>query len=187
MPLKRFAFFAFLFFVGKTCAEVAEAPVIHVGDGDSLTVCLGGRETRVRLLGIDAPEYRQRYGRQARRSLASLCEFEVARLEWTQADRYGRLLARLTCRGVEANTEQVRRGMAWASHLDAPDPSMDAAQSAAREARAGLWRDANPQPPWQWRREDRATGGRPPPTPDDEARAASSPARARAPVSCSGS
>jgi endonuclease YncB( thermonuclease family) len=173
--------------IGKTQAESAEAQVIHVGDGDSLTVCIGGRESRVRLVGIDAPEYRQRYGRTARRSLASLCEYEVARLEWSQADRYGRLLARVTCRGVEANAEQVRRGMAWASHLDAPDPSLDAAQAAAREARAGLWRDADPQPPWQWRREDRATGGRQPPTPGDEAPAASPPARGRAPVSCSNS
>ncbi len=193
MPLSRFALFLFLSLsFSAASAEVADAPVIHVGDGDSLTVCLAGREARVRLVGIDATEYRQRYGRQARRSLAALCENEVARLEWTQVDRYGRLLARVTCRGVEANAEQVRRGMAWASHLDAPDPSMDAAQSAAREARAGLWRDAEPQPPWQWRREDRARedgarGGRPPPTPGDEAPVAGPPAPGRATVSCSGS
>lgn len=184
MPLSRAALFlVFLVVLGKGQAEVAEAPVIHVGDGDSLSVCLGGREARVRLVGIDAPEYRQAFGRQSRRSLAELCENRVARLEWTRADRYGRMLARVSCQGTDANAEQVRRGMAWVSDLDPPEPELNALQQAARERRLGLWRDPQPLPPWQWRQADRA---RAPllQTPGGAARGAAARARAPAPGSC---
>jgi endonuclease YncB( thermonuclease family) len=157
VPLSRPALLFVLFVcLGETRAEVIDARVTHIGDGDSLSVCLQGREARVRLVGIDAPEYRQAYGKEARRSLAELCEGEVARLAWDKADRYGRMLARVSCRGREANAEQVRRGMAWVSDLDAPQPALQAAQRAARDAGLGLWRDPDAQPPWQWRKADRA-------------------------------
>jgi len=157
VPLSRFALLPVLFlFLGKSQADVIDARVTHIGDGDSLSVCVQGREARVRLVGIDAPEYRQAFGKEARRSLAELCEGEVARLAWDKADRYGRMLARVSCRGLEANAEQVRRGMAWVSDLDAPQPALQAAQRAARETGLGLWRDPGAQPPWQWRKADRA-------------------------------
>jgi endonuclease YncB( thermonuclease family) len=133
-------------------AEVVEVRVTHIGDGDSLSVCLAGHEARVRLLYIDAPEYRQSFGKEARRSLAELCEHTVARLEWEKLDRYGRMLATVACRGVDANLEQVRRGMAWVSALDAPHESFYAAQRSARQGALGLWSEPQPEPPWQWRR-----------------------------------
>ena len=45
-------------------------------------------------------------------------------------------------------------GMAWAyrQYLQGPYASeYIGAESRARSARAGLWRDANPQPPWEYR------------------------------------
>lgn len=135
-----------------TRAEVLEARVTHIGDGDSLSVCREGREARVRLLYIDAPEYRQSFGRESRRSLAELCEHTVARVEWERTDRYGRMLATVACRGVEANLEQVRRGMAWVSRLDTPREGFHAAERSARDNGLGLWSEAQPEPPWQWRR-----------------------------------
>jgi endonuclease YncB( thermonuclease family) len=137
-------------------AGALEARVAHIGDGDSLSVCINGREARVRLAGIDAPEYRQRFGKEARQSLAQLCEGRMARVQWEEEDRYGRLLARVSCQAIDANAEQVRRGMAWVSDLDAPDEAFNAAQRAAREARLGLWADPHPLEPWKWRRADRA-------------------------------
>ena len=133
-------------------AEVLEVRVTHIGDGDSLSVCRAGQEARVRLLYIDAPEYRQSFGKESRRSLAELCEHTVARVEWEKLDRYGRMLATVACRGVDANLEQVRRGMAWVSTLDAPEESFYAAQRNARESALGLWSEPQPEPPWQWRR-----------------------------------
>lgn len=69
------------------------------------------------------------------------------------ADRYGRTLGRVFCAGVDANAEQVRRGMAWVYVKYAPkDSPLYAIQAEARVARRGLWQDARPVPPWEWRR-----------------------------------
>ena len=156
MPLTLVSFSLLLALAFGARAEVIDARVTHVGDGDSLSVCLEHHETRVRLLYIDAPEYRQPFGKEARRSLAELCADKVARLLWEQKDRYGRILARVSCGEVDVNTEQVRRGMAWVSRLDKPEPAFYAAQRAARAAGLGLWSDPNPVPPWQWRRREKS-------------------------------
>lgn len=152
----RLALAALLFIAAGARAEVIDARVTHVGDGDSLSVCIDRQEARVRLLYIDAPEYRQPYGREARRSLAELCADKVARLDWSQKDRYGRILARVSCADVDVNAEQVRRGMAWVSSLDKPAPAFFAAQRNARDGALGLWSDPDPVPPWKWRRAHRS-------------------------------
>lgn len=158
MPLSRAVAGAWiaLLCVSAQATEILEARVTHIGDGDSLSVCIERRETRVRLLYIDAPEYRQPFGREARQSLAELCEHRVARLASEGTDRYGRLLARVACNGIDVNAEQVRRGMAWVSRLDHPDASFREAQDRARAQRLGLWSDPEPVPPWQWRKAQRA-------------------------------
>jgi endonuclease YncB( thermonuclease family) len=137
-------------------AELIEARVTHIGDGDSLSVCIAGHEARVRLMYIDAPEYRQAFGKEARRSLAELCADQVARLAWEQKDRYGRILARVSCQDIDVNAEQVRRGMAWVSSLDKPEDSFYVAQRRARETGLGLWSDPDRIPPWEWRRAHRS-------------------------------
>ena len=152
MPLGAAALLAFLLLGSQARAEIIDARVTHVGDGDSLSVCIERQEARVRLLYIDAPEYRQPFGREARSSLAELCADKVARLDWSQKDRYGRILARVSCQGVDVNAEQVRRGLAWVSSLDKPEPLFYAAQRSARESRLGLWSDPDAVPPWKWRR-----------------------------------
>ena len=136
---------------GLARAETFEANVVSVQDGDSLTVMRERQRVRVRLVGIDAPEHKQAYGDESRKSLNTLCWRKKASIAWTEKDQHGRLLGRVTCSGVDANAEQVRRGMAWASPL-ARDREMNRLQDAARRERKGLWADAAPVKPWEWRR-----------------------------------
>ncbi|MBL8581405.1 MAG: thermonuclease family protein [Rhizobiaceae bacterium] len=109
-----------------------------VNDGDSLT--LSGQ--RIRLRGIDAPEYRQicrkdgeayPCGRQARSFLAGLIgERPVACRGW-ERDRYGRLLATCAVGGEDLALRMVEAG--WAvSYGD-----FAAAEAGARQQRIGLW------------------------------------------------
>jgi len=137
-------------------AEVLEGRVTHVADGDSLSVCIEHREVRVRLVNIDAPEYQQPFGMESRKSLAELCESKQARVDWAKEDQYGRKLGTVYCGGVDVNAEQVRRGLAWVSSLDKPEPLFYAAQRSARESRLGLWSDPDAVPPWEWRRAHRS-------------------------------
>jgi endonuclease YncB( thermonuclease family) len=78
-----------------------------------LIVLLDRQEVRVRLKEVDAPELKQPFGKRSRQSLTDLCAKKEARVSWTEKDRNGRTLGQVWCGGIDANTEQVRRGMAW--------------------------------------------------------------------------
>lgn len=126
--------------------------VIGISDGDTLTVLIAQQQIKVRLVEIDAPETGQTFGNRSKQSLSALCFNKQARLEDKGKDRYGRTLARVYCDGIDANAEQVRRGMAWVYDRYVTDRSLYALQGEAKEARRGLWADAEPMPPWEWRR-----------------------------------
>jgi endonuclease YncB( thermonuclease family) len=132
-------------------AETFEGKVVRVVDGDSLIVLLRQERIRVRLKEIDAPELKQPFGKRARESLTAMCANEAARVEWTEKDRNGRTLGRVWCAGIDANAEQVRRGMAWVFDRYVKDQSLYPLQEVARAGRRGLWADAAPLPPWEWR------------------------------------
>lgn len=102
-------------------------------------------------LGV-APEKRQAFGERSKQSLSALCFGQQAVIEDQGRDRYGRVIGRVGCSGIDANAEQVRRGMAWVFDRYAADRSLYALQDEAREARRGLWRDSAPVPPWEYRR-----------------------------------
>ena len=129
--------------------------VVAVADGDTITVLRDREQVKVRLLEIDAPEKAQAFGNRSKQSLSDLCFNKTARLDDKGKDRYGRTLARVYCDGVDANAEQVRRGMAWVYDRYVTDRGLYSIQDEARAAKRGLWADVNPVPPWEWRRNQR--------------------------------
>ena len=139
-----------------SCCAIAGTSdrVVAVADGDTLTVLRADRQQlKVRLVEIDAPETGQAFGNRSKQSLSDICFGKAARLEEQGKDRYQRTLARVYCDEVDANSEQVRRGMAWIFTRYAPkDSPLYAVEAEARTARRGLWADAEPVPPWEWRR-----------------------------------
>jgi len=138
---------------------------VSVHDGDTLTVVIDRHQVRVRLVDIDAPELGQPFGSRSRQSLSSLCFGKVVALDVRGRDRYNRTLARVTCGGADANSEQVRRGYAWTFiRYVRPDSPLFAIEREARAAHRGLWQDPAPVAPWDWRRSvqqsSRAAAGR---------------------------
>lgn len=140
-------------------AERLTGTVARVADGDTLTVSVKGQLVRVRLAEIDAPERGQPYNQVARRSLVDMCLQRSARVESEGVDKYGRTVGRVYCDGVDANAEQVRRGLAWAFTKYLTDARIAELESVARVARIGLWRDVEPTAPWGFR-SDKARGAR---------------------------
>lgn len=136
----------------RELAHLPTAVVVDVQDGDTLTVLDRGVTARIRLDQIDAPEKDQPFGPESKASLEGLCLLREAQLEVFGADRYGRTLARVICDGVDANAEQLRRGMAWVYWQYARDVELFDLQTDARRANAGLWAAPDHVPPWQWRR-----------------------------------
>jgi endonuclease YncB( thermonuclease family) len=125
------------------------AGAVTVNDGDTITV----QGERLRLRGIDAPEFNQtcmmdgrKYacGRRAREALKALTgDGPVACSGW-QRDRYNRLLAVCTAGSTELNRKLVEQG--WAVAFG----DFEAEEQAAREAGRGLWAGQFDRPR-QWR------------------------------------
>ena len=70
------------------------ARVVGVIDGDTITIVRGGRQERIRLYGIDAPETRQAYSRVSTKTLGEMLRGKTVAVETVETDRYGRSVAR---------------------------------------------------------------------------------------------
>ena len=140
-------------------AETLLGKVIHVQDGDSITVLDDTRtQHKIRLTGIDAPERRQAFGNVAKESLAEQVAGQSVAVEWDKVDRYGRKVGKVLLGGLDSNLVQIKRGLAWhykqyeREQSPADRQSYAEAEVEARAAKLGLWRDAAPLPPWHFRR-----------------------------------
>jgi hypothetical protein len=69
-------------------------------------------------------------------------------------DRYGRTVALVVLPdGRTLNHELVRSGFAWWYQKYAPaDTTLEQLEAEARATRRGLWSQASPIPPWDWRK-----------------------------------
>ena len=88
--------------------------VAMVNDGDTVT-CIDetGRTVKIRLLGIDAPEFDQPHGRTARNALDQKLASRRVRVAGTARDQHGRLLGTLWLEERDLNRELVAEGHAW--------------------------------------------------------------------------
>jgi micrococcal nuclease len=106
----------------SSSAPAAVALVERVVDGDTVVVRLDGRDVRVRLIGVDAPESVdprrpvERFARESAAFLRGLVEGKRVRLAYEPAgarvDTYGRTLAYLYLEpgGTFVNREIAARG-----------------------------------------------------------------------------
>ena len=138
------------------------ARVVHVCDGDTVWVRTWyARRFKVRLLGIDAPESGQNFGREAENLLSRLVLGEMVQLHAVGYDVYGRLLAAVSHQGEDVCLKLLTEGAAWAYHrgfVEIPSETgrrYRAAEKAAKTERRGLWARPSPQAPWEWRAERR--------------------------------
>lgn len=129
--------------------------IVAISDGDTIKARCGEpgayEQITIRLAEIDAPETKQPFGQRSKEALSALCFQEQATIRPQTKDRYGRTVARVECRGKDANAEQVRAGMAWAFPKYLTDPEIARLEAAARAAGVGLWSSGSPQPPWEFR------------------------------------
>jgi endonuclease YncB( thermonuclease family) len=147
--------------------------VVAVADGDTLTLLDASRQQhKIRLSGIDAPERRQAYGERSRQHLATIVFQKRARVVWDKRDRYRRIVGRVYAAqcgdggcaySVDAGLEQIRAGLAWHYKQYQRDQSpaervrYAALEDEARARGEGLWKDADPVPPWNYRRHSAAS------------------------------
>jgi endonuclease YncB( thermonuclease family) len=150
-----FGYVALLFFTLASPAFASDDPiwVVRVVDGDTLRVNIEQKVEKIRLHGIDAPEIGQEFGTEARDFVRERTVGRAVTVERLGSDRYGRdvVIVRLPD-GRSLNAELVWQGYAWWSRRHAPDDNeLAKAELDARAAKRGLWRQAEPVPPWVWR------------------------------------
>jgi endonuclease YncB( thermonuclease family) len=151
-------------------AQIPDFPKVRVEyviDGDTVVVAKGWGRIKIRLDSIDCPENGQPWGDTAKYGLVKLIGGRKVKLEEHGQDHHGRTLATLYVqRGagpdwINVNERMVTLGHAWVmrrfyTHLPkSRQDQLNRLERWARSKRVGLWRTANPTPPWKWRSEVR--------------------------------
>ncbi len=128
--------------------------VVGVVDGDTIDVLHNGKAERVRLYGIDCPEKKQPYGKQAKWSTSDLAIRRTVTVIVKGRDRYGRTIGEVILpNGWSLNRELVRAGYAWWYFKYAPKNfDLKILQSTSMELKTGLWADVEPVAPWEFRK-----------------------------------
>lgn len=155
----------------KEVIRSLEGIVTKISDGDTIQVNSEGTKLKIRLYGIDAPETEksnkrtghiskpgQPYGSEAENALDGKIRGQNVRIDVMDIDRYKRLVSIVWMGSRNINSEMVADGWAWAyrQYLDAPYSSEYVnLEQKAREKRLGLWKEHNPQPPWEFRKLNR--------------------------------
>ncbi|KAI3868701.1 hypothetical protein MKX03_025951 [Papaver bracteatum] len=117
----------------KRKAKALHKTIIHAGyrvvRGPNKKEILA-REYRIRLRGIDAPENKQRFGKEAKKELTKLLKGNC----------------------VIVHEVMLKKGLAW--HYEAFDkrPELKRWHKEAEAAGIGLWSDSDPEKPWEWRK-----------------------------------
>ena len=157
-PMKSASTCALLLLALACNAATIAGRVVGVADGDTVTVLDANKARhKIRLSGIDAPEKNQPFGQRSKQSLSDLVFAKTVTVEADKRDRYGREVGKVLVSGIDANLVQVQRGLAW--HYKAYEREQTAidskvysdAENEDRATRRGLWADADPMPPWEFR------------------------------------
>ncbi len=140
----------------STPAPTPAAPVawwrcIGVTDGDTFT-CLdtAGKQQKVQISEIDAPELGQPYGRDARDMLAEFIFGKSLAVVPISSTSDGIVVCKVSVNGKDIGREMVVAGAAWSE--PASETPLIKDQQDAKEARRGLWSEASPTPPWEFRK-----------------------------------
>ena len=142
------------------------AQVVRIVDGDTIQVIdSNGIKFKIRLLGIDTPELKQRFGYESSLSLKKIIDGKsVIIISKTEKNkpytlgRYKRIIGKIILNGKDINLEMVQKGMAWhykkyiKSQNVEDRQSYNNAEQDARLNKIGLWSDVNPVAPWEWRK-----------------------------------
>lgn len=124
--------------------------IIRVADGDTIEAKGHDIETKVKLVGIDAPETSKKksgigqpYSQQAKKYLTELVLNKTVDIKGYGLGPYNRILGVIFLNGININLEMVKAGLAEV-YQGKPPRGFDTvpysqAEEEAREAKRGMW------------------------------------------------
>lgn len=147
------------------------ATVVSVGDGDTLTLHMGGDNVTTRLACIDTAETSAPMGEEAAARLRQILpRGTTVTTRYVDTDRYNRLVAEVYLGDRSINLQMVREGYAvvypqYLSGCADTEQAFLSAEAEAQQNRRAFWSQSDPIMPWDWRRGvRRSSGARPTPS-----------------------
>ncbi|MFZ5875636.1 MAG: thermonuclease family protein [Nitrospirota bacterium] len=126
--------------------------VMRIHDGDTISVSRSGSVEEVHLAGVDCPELGQAFGAKAKRFTERVASGQMVSVRLEGRDEKGRTLGVVTLPdGRSLNRELVSAGLAWKVKTS-KNKTVTQLEKDARRAKRGLWSDAAPTPPWEYRK-----------------------------------
>jgi len=122
---------------------------VKVIDGDTLVVKCDESRRTVEIDGIDAPELDQPWGKEVRSFVKSMVQGRQVEIEVIEGGD-DTVRARVFIDGVDLAEMLASRGLAWVPE-DGADGELLSVSKSARDLPCGLWMDADPVPPWEFR------------------------------------
>jgi endonuclease YncB( thermonuclease family) len=162
MQLSRIYVIALLSFCFSLEAATLQGKVVSVADGDTITVLDSQKaQHKIRLQGIDAPERAQAFGNKSKQSLHEMVHGKQVTVDYQKKDKYGRVVGKILLNNTDVCLEQLKRGMAWHYKQYAneqPKEDQETYSLAEQQAKTefkGLWKDKQPVPPWEFRKQNK--------------------------------
>lgn len=127
--------------------------VVKVIDGDTYDILIDGKQTRIRMYGIDAPERGMDFFKVSKEYLGDLCKGNTIKVVTMKKDRHNRVVAKSYLPdGRELGAEMLKAGLAWHYKKYSSDSDYAAFEQKAKENKLGLWSMPIPTPPWEYRK-----------------------------------
>jgi len=128
------------------------ARVLNVHEGDRLTVHHEGRKDMIYLRGVDCPELKQSYGKQAKHVTAAYIANREVVVRDLKRDRQGRMTADILLPdGRQIAHELIKEGLAWVQPGGSGDQALKDMEELAKASKNSLWSESDPVPPWKWK------------------------------------
>ncbi|EAI8783742.1 thermonuclease [Campylobacter upsaliensis] len=134
--------------------------VLRVIDGDTIELLAKTSKEnpynhitklKIRLYGIDAPELKQAYGKEAKEYLSALVLKQEVGLIIENKDKYERIVGTIFLKGKDINKEMVKNGYAHA--YESFSKKYLAEQADAKMFKLGLWQDEKAVKPSEFRKQ----------------------------------
>lgn len=140
-----FTLIAISFSISQNPAINQLCNVINVYDGDTFSCLTDNKQKlKVRMIQIDAPEYKQDFGQKSKIQLSELIFGKTVNLKINGKDKYDRTLAEVYLDSRNVNKEMVQQGYAWAYREYLTDQSYIELEATAKSQKLGLWSQENP-------------------------------------------
>lgn len=128
-----------MFFSFSLHAEIWEAKVVKIADGDTFTAVKDNNEIRIRLAEINTPEKGRPWSKQAKQALKSQIAGKTVKIDEVDVDRFDRVVAIVYVNSTNINEWMILNGHAWVKRKYLKNPNLLELETQARENKLGIW------------------------------------------------